>query len=248
MLAGVSIDYYTQLERGKLNGVSETVLDAIARALQLDEAERSHLSDLARAVNKAPHVRRPLREPVRPGVRQILDAMVEAPAFVRNGWLDVLYANQLGRALYSEAFASPVQVQGSVNLARYRFLDPGSADFYPDWEESAMTPVALLRTEAGRNPYNKALSSLIGQLCTQSEEFRVRWAAHDVRVHRNGVKHFRHPVVGDLKLSYEAMNLAADPGLQIIAYSAEAGTSSHDALKLLASWSAMAGQADEVKR
>ena len=239
MLAGVSIDYYTQLERGKLTGVSDSVLDAVAGALQLDEAERAHLFDLARAANRPPRARRTVRPQVRPGVRQIVDAMTEAPAFVRNARMDVLYANRLATALFSQAFEGPDR---PVNLARFRFLDPRATEFYPDWDVSANNTVALLRTKAGRDPYDKGLSNLVGQLSTRSENFRVRWAAHNVRLHRTGRKHFRHPVVGELELNFEAMDLPADPGLTFTAYSAEPGTPAHDSLKLLASWAATLDQ------
>ncbi|WP_426513901.1 helix-turn-helix transcriptional regulator [Dactylosporangium sp. McL0621] len=236
LLAGVSPDYYTRLERGNLSGVSDSVLDAIARALQLDEAERSHLYDLARAANTSARTRRrPARPQIRPGVRSLLDAMTDAPAFVRNGRLDILAINPLGRALYSPAFASG---PASVNLARFCFLDPAADGFYPDWSGAADTTVNLLRTEAGRDPYNKALSDLVGELATRSDDFRARWAAHNVRLHHTGVKHFQHPVVGRLDLAFEALPLPADPGLTLTAYSAEAGTAAHDTLRLLASWAA----------
>ncbi len=236
ILAGVSPDYYTRLERGNLSGVSDSVLDAIAGALRLDEAERSHLYDLARAANTTPRTRRrPAKPQIRPGVRSLLDAMTDAPAFVRNGRLDILAANPLGQALYSPAFAGEAP---PVNLARFCFLDPAADTFYPEWDTSAETTVALLRTEAGRDPYSKDLSDLIGELATRSDEFRTRWAAHNVRLHHTGVKQFRHPVVGRLDLAFEAMPLPADPGLTLTAYSAEAGTPAHDGLRLLASWAA----------
>jgi transcriptional regulator with XRE-family HTH domain len=151
MLAGVSADYYVRLEKGNLSGVSDSVLDAIAGALQLDEAERLHLRDLARAANASPARaarRRPPRQ-IRPGIQLILDGMNETPAFVRNGRLDILAINALGRALYSPAFTGSAV---PVNLATFRFLDPAARDFYPDFDESAHTTVALLRTEAGRDP------------------------------------------------------------------------------------------------
>jgi transcriptional regulator with XRE-family HTH domain len=240
-LAGVSIDYYTQLERGKLTGVSDSVLDALVRALQLDEAEREHLFDLARAANSTPRTRRrPAQQQVRPGVQYLLDAMTEAPAFVRNGRLDILSANRLARALYSPAFDSPDR---PVNLARFAFLHPAATELYPNWEDAANTTVALLRTEAGRDPFDKGLSDLVGQLSTRSEDFRIRWAAHNVRLHRTGVKHFRHPAVGELTLNFEAMALSADDGLTLTAYSAEPGSPAHDAVKLLASWAATLDQA-----
>jgi transcriptional regulator with XRE-family HTH domain len=240
LLAGVSPDYYIRLERGNLSGVSDSVLSAIARALQLDEAERSHLFDLARAANTSPRTRRrPARQQIRPGVKSLLDAMTDAPAFVRNGRLDILAANRLGEALYTQAFDTPDR---PVNLARFCFLDPRAEVLYPDWNDAANTTVALLRTEAGRDPHNTALSDLVGELATRSDDFRSRWAAHNVRLHHTGVKHFQHPVVGRLDLAFEAMPLPADPGLTLTAYSAPPGTPTHDALRLLASWAATAAE------
>jgi len=236
LLAGVSPDYYVRLERGNLSGVSDSVLDAVARALQLDEAERAHLHDLARAANTAPRARRrPSRQPVRPAIQQLLDAMTDAPAFVRNGRLDILAVNALGEAVYSPAFAG---AERPVNLARFCFLEPAAEEFYPSWDDAANTTVALLRTEAGRDPFDKALSDLVGELATRSEKFRTLWAAHNVRLHLTGVKQFQHPVVGRLSLGFEAMPLPADPGLTMTAYHAEPGSPSQDALRLLASWAA----------
>jgi transcriptional regulator with XRE-family HTH domain len=237
VLAGVSTDWYTRLEKGHINGVSSDVLDAVARALQLDEAERAHLFNLARAARPDRTPRRRGQSRVRPSVQRILDSMVTTPAFVRNGRLDLLASNALGRALFSPAFADPIR---PANLARFNFLDPAARDFYPDWNNSANTTVALLRTEAGRDPHNKDLADLIGELATRSDEFRVRWGAHDVRLHRSGVKHFHHPAVGTVELAFEALDLPADPGLTLTAYTAEPGSPSDDALRLLASWAATA--------
>ena len=235
LLAGVSIDYYTRLERGNLKGVSESVLEALARALQLDEAERSHLFDLARAAGPTAARRRRRAQGVRPSVQRILDAMTGAPAFVQNGRLDILAANPLGQALYSEMYADPAR---PVNHARFIFFNPRSADFYVDWDRAANDTVAILRSEAGRDPYDRELSDLVGELSTRSDEFRTRWAAHNVRIHRTGVKQFHHPGVGELSLTYEMMELAADPGLAILTYSAEPGSRSEEGLNLLASWTA----------
>lgn len=213
------------------------MLDAVARALRLDDAEQAHLRDLAAAANAAPHTRRPTTTPraVSAGVQRILDGMIEVPAFVRNGRLDILATSQLGHALYSPVYDDPVR---PANLARFAFLDGRSRDFYPDWEEAANTAVALLRTEAGRNPYDRDLTDLIGELVTPSETFRTRWAAHNVRLHRSGTKRFNHPVVGELSLAFEAMELSADSGLTLTAYTAEPGSPSADGLNLLASWAA----------
>jgi transcriptional regulator with XRE-family HTH domain len=238
MLAGVSVDYYTRLERGNLTGVSDSVLDALARALQLNDAERDHLYDLARQANAGPRARanrRRTTNTVRPAVQQLLNAMIGAPAYVRNGRIDILGANHLGRAVFAPVFQNTT---GRPNLARFVFLDPASQDFYRDWEQLAEDVVALLRGEAGRNPYDKDLTDLIGELSTRSDQFRTWWAAHDVRLHRSGVKRLHHPLVGDLTLTYESMNLTADQNLRLNAYSAQAGSPDQDALNLIASWAA----------
>jgi transcriptional regulator with XRE-family HTH domain len=244
-LAGVSVEYYAQLERGNLAGVSDSVLDALARALQLDEAERAHLADLAHAAGPAARTRRrtPSDQQIRPNLARILDLMTEVPAMVNNGRLDVLAANPLAQALFAPVFADPAR---PVNHARFNFLNPRARDFWLDWERAADDSVAMLRTEAGRDPYDKALTDLVGELSTRSNDFRLRWAAHDVRLHRTGLKHIHHPVVGDLHLSYEVMDLPADPGLALIAFSAEAGSTDDDALKLLASWAATHTPADAL--
>jgi transcriptional regulator with XRE-family HTH domain len=247
-LAGVSVEYYAQLERGNLAGVSDSVLDALGRALHLDEAERAHLSDLARAAGPAARTRR--RRPaqqIRPSTARILDGMTEVPAMVNNGCLDVLAASPLATALFAPVFANPARPPGQpANHARFNFLDPSARTFWLDWERAADDAVAMLRTEAGRDPYDKALTDLVGELSTRSDAFRTRWAAHDVRLHHTGIKHIHHPVVGDLHLSYDVMELPADPGQVLIAFTAQTGTPDHDALKLLANWAATHNPADAL--
>ncbi|MEU6729457.1 helix-turn-helix transcriptional regulator [Nonomuraea wenchangensis] len=235
VLAGVSTDWYTRLEKGHISGVSEEVLNAVARALQLDAAERAHLFDLARAASARPRSRRPVQK-VRTGLQRMLDAMSDAPAIIRNGRMDIVAANQLGRAMYWPVFQN--QRSGPPNIARFQFLDPAGRDFFPQWDIAADTIVALLRTEAGRDPYNKDLTDLVGELCTRSDDFRARWAQHDVRLHHTGTKTFHHPAVGELILDYESMDLHADPGLNLTVYTAAPDTPAHDALRLLASWAA----------
>jgi transcriptional regulator with XRE-family HTH domain len=243
LLAGVSVDYYTQMERGNLGGVSDGVLDALAGALQLDEAERSHLFNLARAATTPARPRRPRGpERIRPSVQRLLDAMTGVPAYVRTGRLDILGVNRLGQALYAPVLDGR---RFPVNLARFLFLDPRAGDFYVDWDKTANDAVAILRGEAGRNPYDRRLSDLVGELSTRSEEFRTRWAAHNVRLHRTGRKQLHHPVAGDLELTYEALELPADPGLTIITYTAEPGTASQAGLDFLASWAATLDQLDQ---
>ena len=235
LLAGVSVDYYTRLERGDLRGVSETVLDAVANALHLDEPERDHLINLAQAANSTQRVRRrPPQDGVRPTIQRILDAMTGAPAYVRNGRRDILAANRLGYALYSE-LEEIAAAAGRVG-ARVVFLNPRARTFFVEWPTAANDIVAALRAEAGKHPYDRELSGLVGELSTRSEEFASRWAAQNVRFHRSGFKAIHHPIVGDLHLTFEVMDLPADPGLSLVVYSAEPGSGSQDALKLLASW------------
>jgi transcriptional regulator with XRE-family HTH domain len=219
-LAAVSIEYYTRLERGNLEGVSEDVLEGLSRALQLDEAERAHLFDLA------------------------LDAITGAPAFVGNRRLDILAANQLGYALYSDMYVNPAR---PGNHARFVFFDDRARSFHLNWDRAADETVAILHAGAGRDPYDRALTDLVGELSTRSDEFRTRWATHNVRQHFSGVKHFRHPVVGELHLLFEAMELSADSGLSLYVYSPEPGTQSDDAIRRLASWAATNHQLDRTE-
>jgi transcriptional regulator with XRE-family HTH domain len=234
-LAGVSVEYYRRLERGNANGVSDSVLGALASALQLDDAERAHLLDLARATSPiAPKRRRPAAQRIRPSVQRVLDT-ISAAAVVRNSRVDYLDATPLGRALYAPLFESREQ---PANSARFTFLDPAAQAFYLDWERVAKDLVGHLRSEAGRNPYDRGLSDLVGELSTRSPEFRTWWAAHNVRYHHTGTKRIHHPVVGEMQLSYEVMELAADEGMTISIYSAEPDSRSAQALDLLASWAA----------
>jgi transcriptional regulator with XRE-family HTH domain len=236
LLAGVSVDYYTRLERGNAAGVSDTVLEALAKALQLDETERRHLFDLVRASQPAASLRRRRARPqLRPAVQQMLDAMTTVPAFVRNGRLDLLGANRLGRALYSQHFDSHAQ---PANTARFVFLDDRSQTYYLDWHTVAADVVAILRAEAGRDPYDRELSDLVGELSTRDELFRTLWAAHNVRTHDTGIKRVHHPLVGELNLNFEAMELVADPGLTMFIYTAEPGSKTEQSMKLLGSWTA----------
>ena len=239
ILAGMSTEYYVRLERGNAAGFSESVLDGVSRALQLDDAERAHLYDLIRSANPGPQATRrspaPRRTRVRPNVQQTIDAMDAVPVFVQNGRLDAVATNRLGRALFSEMFIDP---RRPVNAARFVFLDARAQSFYLDWEGNTRQIVALLRREAGRSPHDRELSELVGELSMQSDLFRRLWSSHDVREHRAGTKRIHHPVVGDLDLAYEAMDLTSEPGLQLLAFSAEPGTPSRDALQLLASWAA----------
>ena len=236
LLAGISAEYYVRLERGNVRGASDDVLDGIARALQLDEADRTHLFDLVRAVNTSPArrtSRRPPQEHVRPVIQRILDSLVGVPAFVENERLDVLAANALGEAFYAHQYADTVR---PINGARFMFLDPKAKEFLLDWDTIATDVVGILRTAAGRDPYDKRLTDLIGELSTRSEEFRVRWAAHHVNLHRTGRKRFHHPVVGELTLDFERVELTGDPGQRLTFYSAEPGSPSRERLDLLASW------------
>ncbi|MFE7708084.1 helix-turn-helix transcriptional regulator [Streptomyces sp. NPDC057486] len=240
-LADMSVEYYAKLERGNLTGVSPAVLEALARALQLDDAERAHLLNLAHAADGSDALTRPRRRRTRDqwkphgSLQWTLDAITAGPAFVRNGRMDILAANQLARAFYADVYATP---HNQANLARFNFLDPASRRFYPDWDQAADVAVAILRTEAGRNPHDKDLHDLVGELSTRSDDFRTRWGAHNVRHHGTGTKRFHHHAVGDLTLAYEGLEMAAEPGLTLTIYTAEPGSPSEEGLRLLATWAA----------
>lgn len=237
-LAAVSTDYYTRMERGNLTGVSPAVLDSIAHALQLDDAERTHLLHLAQTANAATRVgeagsRRPAaRKGVRLGVQRILDA-ISTPAYVRNQRGDVLAMNGMARALFADVHGA---AESTFNLPRFLFLDARARDFFVEWEDVARASVAGLRVEAGRNPFDQELTNLVGELCTRSEEFRSWWAAHQVKPHVTATKTLRHSVTGDIILTGEAVELPGDAGLTIIVYTVEPGSASEQALQFLASW------------
>jgi transcriptional regulator with XRE-family HTH domain len=241
VLAGVSIEWYTRLEKGHIDGVSDDVLAAVARALRLGAEETAYLTDLARAARPQGPARRRRAVDVPPSVQWLLDSMSLSAAFVTNGRLDVVAINALGRALYAGMLGGPTaRPTGHGNHARYVFLDPGSRDFYPDWDAAADTTAALLRGEAGRYPNDKALRELVGELSTVSTAFRTRWAAHDVRLHHGGIKRFQHHAVGALQLTYHPLDLptSLQAALTLTAYVAEPGSDSEDKLKLLSSWAA----------
>lgn len=236
MLAGVSVDYYVRMERGSLAGASEGVLESLATALQLDEPERAHLFSLARESGARPRARRAAPTKVRASLQQILDAITEAPAWIRNGRHDIVAMNALARALYSPVLADPHR---PANTTRFVYLHPEAArEFFVDYDRIANDGAAMLHLEAGKNPHDKALIELVGELSTRSELFRQRWASHDVSFHRSGTKRLRHPEVGQLDLDFESLELSSAPGLVLNVYTAPAGTPTADALLLLASWAA----------
>jgi len=231
-LAGISVEYLTQLERGNAGGASESVLDALARALQLDEAERSHLFDLARAVS-GPRATagRGRTTPVRLSIVRILDTL-GSPAYARNRRGDIVVANTLCTALYGEVL-SPGALP--LNVARFVFLDPRSQEFFLDWDTVADDTVASLRTEVGRTPNDRLLSDLVGELATRSTAFAARWGKHDVRLHRTATKRLHNAVVGDLVLTGDALQLSGDD-LTLIVYTAPAGSAAQEKLDFLARW------------
>jgi len=231
LLAGVSVDYYVRIERGNLAGTSESVLDALATALQLNDAERDHLFHLAR--KSGPPGGRHSEPPVtvRPALQEVLDAITGAPALIRNGRQDVLAMNQLGRALYSPILADP---RRPANTARFVYLHPAEAErFFVDYDQATRNAAAMLRMEAGHHPDDEELIALVRELSTCSERFRQQWASRDVWLKGSGSKHVNHPVVGRLDLNFESMDLPTDPGLQLNVYTAAAAA---DGLARLASW------------
>ncbi|GAB2454653.1 transcriptional regulator with XRE-family HTH domain [Conyzicola lurida] len=238
MLAGVSVDYYTKLERGNFGSVSEGVLEALVRALQLDAPEREHLFHLANATATIkPGGHREASPHVRQAVQRVVDGLADAPAFVRNNRRDLLASNALGRALYSPIYEDVPPGQ-PVNTVCFLFFNPKARVFFRDWNKAAADVVANLRTEVGRDPHDRLLQELIGELLAGSAEFSAHWASHDVRYHDTGFKTVHHPEVGDLDLTFETMDLPADPGQALIVYGAEPASATEASLRLLASWAA----------
>ena len=252
-LAGVSVEYYAKLERGAIAGASAAVLDALATALRMDETERRHLLDLARAADGIPtsgRARRPRTrgvEPVRESTRWAMEALTGAIAFVRDQHQNMVAVNELGRAFYSPLLGEEGAGGRVPNLARFQFLDPASRDFYPDWELFAEMCVGIMRAEAGRDPHDPVMQELVGELSTCSPTFRRLWGAHDVRTHGSGTKRFVHPVVGEVELAYEEMALTAEPGRVMLVYTAEPGSRSQERLRMLASWAASERAEREVE-
>jgi transcriptional regulator with XRE-family HTH domain len=238
-LAGVSVDYYVRLEQGRAGQPSEGVLDALGRALRLDDAEWAHLHDLSRAARR--RRREPPPERVRPEVRRLMDALdsTSTPATVIGRRADVLAWNETAAALVADWGALPPQQR---NAARHVFLDEGARELYPDWEEGARATVAHLRLAAGRHPDDPALAELIGELSMKSEEFRRWWPRHDVQEKTHGAKRFMHPIVGPLTLAYESLALTGDGDQTLIVYTAEPGSDSETALRLLGAAAQPAGR------
>lgn len=240
LLAGVSVEYYAKLERGAIAGASASVLDAIAEALNLDDTERAHLFDLARAADGIPTSGRARRRSTRvavsrPSLTWALDAITDGVAFVRNQQQDLLATNALGRVFYRQLIGDGGR---TPNLARFQFLDPAAREFYPDWDLFAQMCVDVMRADAGRDPHDRGLQDLVGELSTRSDTFRRLWGAHNVRTHGTGTKRFHHPDVGQLVLAYEELAITAEPGLVLLVYTAEPGSPSAERLRLLASLAA----------
>ncbi|WP_329138461.1 helix-turn-helix transcriptional regulator [Streptomyces sp. NBC_01476] len=244
VLAGVSTEWYVRLEKGHITGVSEDVLEAVARTLQLDDEERIYLFDLARASRPADRTRAEEPTPqLPPNIQWMLESMTLSAAMVANKRHDILAVNPLGRALHAPVFeSSTTRERGHANLARYHFLDPGARDFYGDWNVTADVLVALLRAEAGRNPHERAMQDLVGELTTLSPEFRTRWATYNILIHKRGEKIFRHPDVGRLCLAYHAMELSVSVQtvVHVCVCTAAPGSAEEQKFKLLASWAAPA--------
>lgn len=239
LLAGVSVAYYTRLEQGSGHNVSAEVLDAIARALRLDGTERAHLTHLARPQARR---RRQSHRPqqVRPELRTLMDAMDGVPAYLVGRRQDVLGWNRLAAAVFGDFGALPVQER---NLVRLVFLDPATAELYAEWECRACEVVSNLRMYAGQHPDDEQLSALVGELSVKNEEFRRLWAAHTVADKTHGVKKLRHPLVGELDLYFERLELPDDPAQFLVTFHAAPGSPSEDALRLLSSWSAPSEEA-----
>ncbi|GGJ33534.1 helix-turn-helix transcriptional regulator [Streptomyces brasiliensis] len=232
-LAGVSVDYYTRLEQGRSRSASAEVLDALATALHLDDAERSHLHTLARP--QPARRRRPRPQRIDPATWDLLDTLQQAgrPAFVLGRRLDVLAHNQLAGRLITDFRALPAAER---NQARFVFLDPHARELYRDWAHVAADTAAMLRLDAGRHPDDPALSALVGELSIHSQEFRHFWSDNKVHRRTTGTKDYHHPLVGDLTVTYQALTPADDPDQILFIYGTEPGSPSETSLRLLAGW------------
>lgn len=250
MLSGVSVDYYTRIEKGDLTGVSDEVLDALARTLRLDEDETAYLYDLARAAHRPARARRKPRAAttVPQQVQVLIDSMSASPVIALSRRLDLLAANALGRALFDVVYASPTRrsAASAPNMASFVFLDPAAGDFYADLDDAAATCVKILRAQAGSTPHDERHTQLVGELSTRSENFRARWAAHDVGVHRAGEKTLHHHEVGELVLGFEELSLDSAPSIVLSTYIAEPASPTAERLQLLAAWNAT--HANELRR
>ncbi|MFF0429147.1 helix-turn-helix transcriptional regulator [Streptomyces sp. NPDC004520] len=236
-LAGVSVDYYIRLEQGRGQNVSEAVLEAIGRVLELDGTEQAHLRDLIRPAQAARRAASRGRQAVRPGVQLLLDGMADTPAFVLGRRMDVLAWNALADAIAGFSRKSPSE----LNQARQVFLDPTAPVCYPDWTAVAAETVAYLRLDAGRHPDDPAMTSLVGELSVKSEDFRRLWADHQVKEKTYGVKRLVHAVAGELEFGYETLALPGDPDQLLVAYTVAPGSATADRLTLLVRRAAEAG-------
>ncbi|MGY0069427.1 helix-turn-helix domain-containing protein [Streptomyces sp. QTS137] len=241
-LAGVSVAYYTRLEQGNGRNVSAEVLDSIARALRLTGAEHSHLVHLAKPKQQR-RKQQPRTQQTRATLRQLLDTMDAVPAYVAGRRSDILAWNRMAAAVFGDWGALPPQER---NWARLVFLDPGYRELFVEWDQKTSDMVGFLRWDAGCHPDDPRLAALVGELSVKSEEFRRLWAAHDVKEKSHGVKRVRHPLVGELTLSFETFRLVDDSEQQLVTYHAEPGSPSAEALRLLGSWGADARRAADV--
>ena len=238
-LAGVSVDHYVRLEQGRTLHFSDAVLDAVARALQLDDVERAHLHRLARPEQEAEGAPTGWQE-VRPGLRRLMEMSADVPAYVVGLGTDVLAWNALAAALITDFGALPRRHR---NLARLIFLDEGTRSLYADWRSKASDVVAYLRLDAGRHPGDPTIAALVGELSAASPDFRELWGEHRLKDKTHGRYVYRHPVVGELDLGFETLRLPDDPDQALIAHTVEAGSPSAAALRLLATWAAETARA-----
>ncbi|MFI8003033.1 helix-turn-helix transcriptional regulator [Streptomyces sp. NBC_00178] len=238
-LAGVSVAYYTRLEQGNGQNVSAEVLDAIASALRLSDAESAHLSHLAepRRHRKKPSAR---QQRARGALCVLLDSMEGVPAYVVGRRAEILAWNRMAAAVFGDWSELPAQER---NWARLVFLKPDYRDLFVEWDQKASDIVAFLRMDAGCRPDDSRLSALVGELSVKSQDFRRLWARHDVKEKSHGVKRLCHPLVGELSLSFETFMLPDDAEQSMVTYHAEPGSESAEALRLLASWGADATRA-----
>ncbi|MER7930711.1 helix-turn-helix domain-containing protein [Streptomyces sp. NPDC096057] len=232
-LAAISVDYYTRLEQGRVRA-SAPVLATLVRALRLDDDQQAYVYELAGRTDDRPHRRLPVQQ-VRPAMRRLLDQLPRTPALVLGARLDVLAWNPAATALYTDFAAIPADRR---NYLRLMFTDPAIREMHQEWAHDARDAVAALRMEAGADPDDPELDRLVTELSAQDPDFRTWWSEHRVNSATYGTKHYRHPLVGDLTLDCDTWSGADGSGQRLMVLTAETGTPSHDALRILTSWTA----------
>jgi transcriptional regulator with XRE-family HTH domain len=232
-LAAISVDYYTRLEQGRVPA-SVAVLSTLAAALRLDEAQQAYLYEIAGKADARPRRRRSRQTP-RPAMRRLLDQLGGTPALVLGRRMDVLAWNSVATALFTDFGSIP---PAQRNYVRLLFTDPTVRSLHEEWDHDARDAVAALRMEAAADPDDPDLARLVGELAVVDPDFRTWWAERRVNNCTYGTKHYRHHLVGELTLDCDTWSSPDGSGQRLMVLTAEPGSPSDEALRILSSWTA----------